>query len=178
MTKLVRCLSRFFLFLLIFSTLLLSFSSSFAAAGQNWTRTTDSPGWAPRHHFGSVVFNNKMWVLGGRISGDFKKDVWSSTDGITWTDVVQVADPHWSPRSHFGTVVFGGKMWVMGGYDAVGEDYVNDVWSSSDGVTWTEETGAALWPAGGYFGAVVYSGQIWVMGGWDGADELGTVYFL
>jgi hypothetical protein len=57
-------------------------------------------------------------------------------------------------------------MWVIGGYDGA---YKKDVWYSSDGVTWTEATGAAGWTARRSHTSVVFDGKMWVIGGIDGA---------
>ena len=88
-----------------------------------------------------------MWILGGTENyyfGDntsLKNDVWSSADGKTWECVT----PHagWSPRGYLQAVVHEGKIWVMGGGNYVPRyQALNDVWSSPDGVHWTQETSA------------------------------------
>ena len=40
-------------------------------------------GFNARYNHQTVVFNNKMWVIGG-YDGTFKNDVWSSSDGFFW----------------------------------------------------------------------------------------------
>jgi hypothetical protein len=52
-------------------------------------------------------------------------------------------------------------MWVIGGSDR------NDVWSSSDGRTWIQVTGAAPWSGRADHTSVVMGGKMWVMGGTD-----------
>jgi hypothetical protein len=56
----------------------------------------------------------------------------------------------------------------MGGSGSPSGD---DVWSSPDGVNWTEATSAAGWSGRNAFGAVAYNGQMWVMGGPDGGPK-------
>ena len=34
---------------------------------------------------GGAVFQNKMWILGGRKGDQVYHDVWSSADGVNWT---------------------------------------------------------------------------------------------
>ena len=52
---------------------------------------------------GVVVFQNKLWMLGGTENYYFgdeksaKNDVWSSADGKTWT--LATANAGWSPRA-------------------------------------------------------------------------------
>lgn len=107
----------------------------FSSDGVTWTRATHNAGWSPRIQHTSVVFDGKMWVIGGSNSGDTYSDVWYSTDGESWTQAT--SDAGWGPRFGHTSVVFDGKIWVIGGYvDDVG--IVNDVWSSPDGVTWTQ----------------------------------------
>lgn len=57
-------------------------------------------------------------------------------------------EPCWSPRGIIGGgAVMNGRIWILGGgrYDTpkVGRLYHNDVWSSADGIHWTEHTKAA-----------------------------------
>ncbi len=39
-------------------------------------KATDNAGWAGRVNFGAVVFDNKMWVMGGSKGGTLLNDVW------------------------------------------------------------------------------------------------------
>ncbi|HPG58876.1 MAG TPA: SUMF1/EgtB/PvdO family nonheme iron enzyme, partial [Candidatus Wallbacteria bacterium] len=45
-------------------------------------------------------------------------------------------------RQQACAVAHNGKLWVIGGYDS--STYKNDVWASTDGVTWSEATGLSL----------------------------------
>ncbi len=110
--------------------------------GTNWNLVNSSVPWGGRCGAGAVVFNNKMWLLGGFGSGS-ENDVWSSSDGVTWTEAT--ANAPWAGRDGASIFVFNNELWVMGG-EAAGSAYYNDVWSSSDGVTWTEATANAPWP--------------------------------
>ena len=138
--------------------------------GANWTLATNAP-WAGRTGAGAVAFNGRMWVMGGqggpgRLYGiSYYSDVWSSSDGVTWTCVTNAAP--WGGRCEFGLVVFNNQMWVLGG-SPWGSLYLNDVWSSSDGVTWTCATNAAAWCPRTGLGTVAFNGQMWVMGGNSG----------
>jgi hypothetical protein len=72
-----------------------------------------------------VVYDGKMWVMGGS-DGSRKNDVWWSTDGVTWTRAT--ASAGWSARYAHTSVVYDGKMWVMGGYSGT-----RDVWRTTVG---------------------------------------------
>ena len=75
--------------------------------------STLSASFTPRHGHRSLVFRNKMWVIGG----DFKSDVWWSEDGVSWTQ----ADVDNDFKTYFGhsVVSFQGKMWIIGGHGAM-----------------------------------------------------------
>jgi hypothetical protein len=140
--------------------------------GKHWEPATRSAGWSPRIAAGAVVFQGKMWILGGTENyyfGDdtnLKNDVWSSSDGIEWTQ----ATPHagWAPRAYHQAVVLHDKIYVLGGGNYVpGYHARNDVWRSEDGVHWTEVTDAAPWHPRLWFSSVAYRDRLWVLGGWS-----------
>ncbi len=126
-----------------------------------WKEATNSADWSERYGHSSVLFNGKIWVLGGT-DGGVVNDVWYSSDGSTWTEATDSAG--WSARSSHSSVVFNGKIWVIGGYDGSNK---NDVWSSSDGVNWTQSTASAGWSARSSHSSVVFNSKIWVLGGND-----------
>ena len=37
----------------------------YSTNGMNWTQTTAAAGWSARNAPTSLVYNNKMWVIGG-----------------------------------------------------------------------------------------------------------------
>jgi hypothetical protein len=151
--------------------------------------SSDGINWTPQNgflpHFGSiVVFNNKLWLIGGEIeptcgttcTPNYKNDVWSSSDGITWTQ--ETAAATFSARSGHRLVVYNNKMWLIGGDDGIlkpispNDDNLgslkNDVWSSTDGITWVQQTAATAFPARSDFTVVVYNNQLWLIGGYQG----------
>ncbi len=69
----------------------------------------------------SVVFDNKIWVIGGSFSPNPLNDVWSSTDGITWTE--ETASAEWGARISHRSVVFNNKIWRTGG-----DPNIDEVW--------------------------------------------------
>jgi hypothetical protein len=131
-----------------------------------WRLATSSASWSPRCGHTSVVFDNKIWVLGGGYDGSHRNDVWYSSDGVNWTRAT--ANAGWSPRKYFTSVVFNNKIWILGGDD---DNRVNDVWYSSDGVNWTRATANAGWSPRYGHTSVVFDNKIWVLGGLDGSDR-------
>ena len=151
--------------------------------GKQWEQVTDQAAWSPRLAAASVVFQGKMWLLGGiedYYFGDqqsLKNDVWSSTDGRTWHLATPAAG--WSPRAYHQAVVLNDRIYVMGGGNYVPEyQAFNDVWSSADGVNWQRETEAAAWHPRLWFSSVVYRQRMWVLGGWSNnpAQNWGDVW--
>lgn len=130
--------------------------------GVNWTLVTDNASWNKRSNPNAVVFDNKMWIMGGYIGGGVN-DVWYSTDGANWTLATEHAN--WSGRYGFGLVVFNGAMWLISG-TPTGYVWDADIWNSTDGISWNYVTDQA-WPVYGreYFKVVVFNNTMWLIGG-------------
>ena len=131
------------------------------SAGDQWFEATDSAGWTARSSHTSVVFDNKMWVIGGYDGTNRLKDVWYSSDGTSWTRATSSAG--WTARYGHTSVVFDNKMWVIGGNDSSGRR--RDVWYSSNGTSWTQATDSAEWTGREKHTSVVFDNKMWVIGG-------------
>ena len=142
----------------------------------NWIQSTASAAFGNRGWHSSVVFNGKMWVIGGQGPAVYSNDVWSSPDGITWTQVLaHNASPgpnQFTGRYSHASVVFNGLMWVIGGSSLSGS--LNDVWSSPDGITWTQVLADNASPGVNQFKQVyghtvlAFNSLLWVLAGNDG----------
>ncbi|NUM36764.1 MAG: hypothetical protein HUU50_19650 [Candidatus Brocadiae bacterium] len=104
----------------------------YGQVGKDWFQASTS---APtRQQHTSVVFDDKIWIIGGDdTNGSYLNDVWSSSDGINWTQVT--AHASWPARQQHTSVLFDDKIWIIGGSDGV-TTRLNDVWYSSDGVNY------------------------------------------
>ncbi len=109
--------------------------------GVTWTQVTSDAGWAARGMVTSpVVFKDQLYLCGGGTYVDtspraFYNDVWRWSGTGAWELVTPAAA--WPGRQYHNAVVHDDLLWVMGGYsDRFGN--MNDVWSSPDGVVWTE----------------------------------------
>ena len=134
----------------------------------DWRRATEHAGWSPRDSCGEVVFKGRMWLLGGWLSSyaDPPRDVWSSADGATWKQETQEAA--WKHSDLPTTLAFDDKMWIMGGWHGGRLEHAtasNEVWSSTDGVKWTQATRSAGWSPRLGAAGVVFKGKMWLLGG-------------
>ncbi len=138
--------------------------------GETWTLESAAAPWHRRIEHGVVVFDNRMWILGGSTGHMSMNDVWSSPDGVNWS--VESSSAPWPPRHRHACVVFDGRLWVMGGIDTTNIfTHLNDVWSSNDGVNWVLQTPSAAWHPRSDLAVVVFGDRLWTLGGVQ-ADDL------
>lgn len=137
-------------------------------AEYSWTRMTDRATFAARDGAGALVFQDKMWLLGGWNPGDkdyfprvCNSEVWSSTDGAKWT---LCCHADWEGRHTAGYAVHQDKMWIVGG-DPIQKHYQYDVWNSPDGVLWEQVTNRVPWGPRVLHYTVAFKDKLWVMGG-------------
>jgi hypothetical protein len=152
-----------------------------SADGKDWklVAADDKLPWGPRALQLTFVHDGKIWLMGGQTMPAFAqgaperfyRDIWTSTDGATWTEV-KPKEPYWSERGMIsGGVSLHGRMWILGGgtYDTPTtptRQFLNDVWSSADGVSWRRDTVAAPWRERQYHNVEVFDGRMWVLGGY------------
>lgn len=132
--------------------------------GAVWGQITNSAPWGPRGYFKALVYDNKIWILPGTECYDVNANsIWNSSDGINWT-MVSNSVP-FGNRWSYSAVVYDNKMWILGGRGTSGETFkdFNDVWSSSDGITWTQVTNSAGWSARNGHESVVFNNKMWVI---------------
>ncbi|MBX7259999.1 MAG: hypothetical protein K1Y02_26830 [Candidatus Hydrogenedentes bacterium] len=149
--------------------------------GKTWTRVNKGRNvpWGPRVLHYTVVFKDKIWVMGGQTTilyapgpEVFYDDIWNSSDGITWKRI-RPKGPHWSPRGLIGGhAVFNDRIWILGGgtYESPKSpirNFYNDVWSSPDGKRWTCHLEHAPWHPRQYHDVAVWDNKLWVMEGWN-----------
>lgn len=134
-----------------------------------WVCVTEEAAFAGRDGAGALVFQDKMWLLGGWNPKDkvnfpsiCNSEVWCSSDGAGWTEVNEQAP--WEGRHTAGYAVHDGRMWIVGG-DCNQGHYQNDVWRSEDGVRWDLVCDPVPWAPRVLHYTVVHDGRIWVMGG-------------
>lgn len=111
---------------------------------------------------GTVFYKGGIFAMGSNVLYNLSGSGNASASGAAWT--ASTAAP-WTARDKFGCVVFNGIIFVMGGAGGGGFSHFNDVWSSPDGVNWTQVIAAAPWAKRHSFGLVVLGSKLFLVGG-------------
>lgn len=142
--------------------------------GIKWS-AYDKHDWGERISMTHVYFKDTYWITGGMdyATNTFLNEIWSSPDGKSWKRTVLHAE--WSPRKNHSVVAFGNKLWLFGGETSVDKDrvpdkFVNDVWSSDDGIHWNKILDQAPWETRGSPRFVVFKDKLWLVGGQGRSD--------
>ena len=131
-----------------------------SADGIDWRQETASAPFGGRFDHGAVVFNDRLWVIGGTTEGGRTNDVWWSTNGVDWTEASHSAA--FSARTGHTVSVMNGRLWLVAGDDGALRD---DVWSSDDGIAWTRATATAGFAPRARHVAATAGGKLCVTGG-------------
>jgi len=144
--------------------------------GVTWTEVQKNASFTQRAGHSFVVFDSKMWVIGGLTYGSqYLNDVWSSSDGLTWS--LATSSANFPPRRYHTSFVFNNRMWVVGGdTDNVVGNANNDIWSSTNGITWQREAEHAAFPPRVGHRTEVFSDGVWIFGGSSGTVLLNDVW--
>lgn len=137
--------------------------------GITWTQETTNAGWPARQNHTATVYNNRIWVMGGANGGTRYNDVWSSLDGITWTQAT--ANAAWSARSHLASTADLTKLYILGGQTcsdgscSSNSAFLGDVYSSTDGITWSPVTITPPWGGRSKHAITYMNGAFYISGG-------------
>ncbi|HTC21936.1 MAG TPA: hypothetical protein VK859_13855 [bacterium] len=141
--------------------------------GNNWNEAVTHASFSPRYYQTGLVFNGKMWIMGGEDNTSAAlNDVWSSPDGVNWTQ--SQTGTIWPARYRHSSFVDNGKMWIVGGTN--GTQYYNDVWCSSDGVNWSEPVTQAAFSARAGHTSAVLNGVMYLVAGQDATGYLNDLW--
>jgi hypothetical protein len=104
--------------------------------GVNWTQATGNAAWHPRIWFSSVVYRDRIFVLGGWSNNPSQNwgDVWYSRDGKQWTQLRSKVI--WKARHEHSTYVYRDKIWIAGGH---AQPLSSEVWSLEFPRGWLED---------------------------------------
>lgn len=154
--------------------------------GAHWTVElgpgATEPPWSERALQTIGVYDGKLWMAGGQdLLGDptafaYHNDVWVTEDGVTWTQVVAdgpASDTRWAGCGVLdGLVEFRGELWLVGCAqynETLGPTLRNEVWSTTDGATWTRHA-EPPWAGKSWPNVVVWDDQLWILFGWTFGD--------
>lgn len=127
--------------------------------GVEWSLATHDPAFGERKSQVMVEFNDKLWLFGGQTYDVYKREIWSSEDGLTWK--LMPASLPADTMSSLHTFVHDGRVWIMDrerNYSGEGSQF--NFWSSSDALNWREEGAVTGVPAS--FDVTSYDGQIFI----------------
>ena len=136
--------------------------------GKNWTCQTTAAAFGVRSGHACAVYDGEIWLTGGySVDNGLYDDVWRSRDGKNWTRVSSSAGYY--ARDAHSMAVFANKLWVIGGEglnDGGTPVLLDDCWSSSNGLTWQQNSSiVAFFPRKLHASGVV-NGRLWVWGGY------------
>ena len=146
-----------------------------SADGVKWTCATKAAAFGKRAASAVVAFDDRLWLIGGRIdkrSDPPEKgyeqyttfnDVWSSPDGANWTRVL--ANAPWTARMWFISKTYAGRIWIIGGYDNAHHKNLGDVWYSEDGTDWHQFVSKTQFEPRHEPTCYVFQGSLWVIAG-------------
>ena len=137
--------------------------------GTNWIVANANPVFIPRTDPAVFVYDDKMWIAGGKDNGgNYLDEVWNSADGITWSQVT--TNTKFTGRISPKVVAINNQLIMVGGENADG--VLGDMWlSENKGVDWKKvESGdvralPTSFKARKEFSMVVYKDAVYIIGG-------------
>jgi hypothetical protein len=81
----------------------------------------------PLYSHQAIVYNSKLYVIGGLLGFVTTDEIWGSTNGKDWTKETNAA---FGTRGGHQAILFNNKICITGGYDAAAV-IKNDVWFSN-----------------------------------------------
>jgi hypothetical protein len=145
---------------------------------KNWETLAEKSNLPERVFYGATVFKDKIWMFGGWDGKKYYNDVWNSADGVKWTRAAE--STAWTPRTT-GVFKFKDKIWLLGGGVIDGDKTNNpnagkEVWTSEDGVNWTEVKINSPYKLGGT--PVVFDDKLWLVGANRNDGNFDSAYFV
>lgn len=144
-----------------------------SADGANWIYEGDAA-WEPRHIGGWMVYDDAMWLVGSDPQAGCLRDVWRSTDGVNWTQILDTI-PNYANRYDACYAPLNDRMLMFGG-EACSVAWpghgLSDSWTSPDGISWTQLPDAPWHGRGMQLNNCVDDeGNAWFLGGSNDVDR-------
>lgn len=136
----------------------------------NWSLVVDPAPFTKRYDYRAIVFDGKMWVIGGAdYTSGVLNDVWYTSDGTNWTQAT--SDAAFEARRGFLLFEYNNTLYVCSGSGNADwqagniQASLTDVWSSTDGINWTEQEIENIRPTAQTFALKTETNSIYVPGG-------------
>ncbi len=103
-----------------------------------------------------------------------EKAVQAYDGSLNWECIQE--DAGFSNRIDLAATSFNGALWVSGGYDISQfskDPYMEDLWTSSDGINWTCVSDNAPWKGRRGHEMLVFNGAMYIMGGFTVDEKTG-----
>lgn len=132
--------------------------------GGSWETVAKKSNLPNRIFYSALQFKDQIWLFGGYDGKRYYNDVWNSADGVNWTRVAEKTG--WSERTT-QVIVFKDRLWLIGGGVIDGDkkrnpNAGNEVWTSPDGIRWSQVKINSPVSLGG--SPVVFDDQLWMVG--------------
>ena len=156
--------------------------------GRSWKRVTSKAGFGSRHGHSSVVFNDKLFVIGGDTDlrrfgkqeewhkrfNSLHRDIWVSDNGLDWEELVPAAP--FTAREFHRTAVLNGTLFLVGG---VSDRHTaeKDVWQTTNGEDWSLATDQAEFSNRVGHTVTTFNNKLWLIAGqqsrsWDTSNDV------
>ncbi|SMO83492.1 hypothetical protein SAMN06265379_10931 [Saccharicrinis carchari] len=143
--------------------------------GVSWVKEQSAVTANPYQTVVSVYFKDKYRTIYGSVSDGVASSVYyTSTDGVAWTQET-IDEDNFPMGSRHDLIVHNDKLYVLAHFTITfpyGPTYAlpgvsNDIWESTDGITFTKLANGYAVPWGGKLNTAMYStaGKLWVVGG-------------
>ncbi len=138
--------------------------------GVTWTLKAAAPGWTGKTYFAAWSLGANLYIGAGF---PVSRDVWRSTDnGVNWTQIV--INPAFTARGMMAFWSYNSKLWIGAG--AQNGNLVttyDDLWNSSDGITWSLVANSFAGIAYAEMPFTVHNGTMYIGNGyvWDGSAK-------
>lgn len=140
--------------------------------GASWELVTAAADWDPRGSFGCAAHRGKLVIAGGAHFNEQgiqlynNWDVWLSANGQDW----ERAPEFISPRDTPAMISYAGQLWLTGGFSSFGDEFsedvfLNDVYTSLDGLHWHQVVESAPWEARRGHSLIGHDNKLWLIGG-------------
>lgn len=155
--------------------------------GRQWHLVTASAPFTPRYAHSTVVFDDKLWVIGGNYADlsksdrlIYNSDVWYSENGIDWIRAREKAA--FGPRAKHETVIFDESFLLIAG-EASRFERRNDIYKSADCGQWEFIADGSSTETLAHFSSRsthtvnAFRNQLWLIGGYYQGENFQDIYF-